>query len=213
MKGFRSIVDCGMAVLMFLLLTFPWTGSEIHEVVGLIMAALFVIHLVRNRRWWKALLKGRWTAYRIIWTGADLALCVDMALLAITGISMAGDILPRHLIPIPRETAQGIHIVAGYLAFLLMSFHAGLHLQSLFRKIRKGKGWILLLLALCAGGIWSFFHNHFDLYLTGRAHFVFVDGNTPVALYEAELFLIAVLPLSAAFLVQTYLTGSKKGKP
>ncbi len=205
----QLIMDLGMSICMFVLLTSPATGMRIHEYVGAMMTILFVLHLIRNRRWWKALPKGRRTGYRLMWTIADLLLCVLMALLVITGISMARYVLPRHLLPIPRQTASAIHLVAGYLGFLVMSFHVGLHLQKFYRKIFSSKPLTVLAAALCAAGVWSFVHNHFGLYITGGSHFVFIDESTPAALYEAELFLVAFLSATMANRLQGLLLRNR----
>ncbi|MBR1814452.1 MAG: hypothetical protein IJ773_11585 [Lachnospiraceae bacterium] len=88
-KNARWIVDIGMVILLPLLMAYSLIGEAFHEIVGTVMLALFLIHLVQNRKWLIAIPKGRYNARRIFQTVLDLLLLVFMILQPITGILMS----------------------------------------------------------------------------------------------------------------------------
>ena len=50
-KRIRLLVDIGMVILLPLLMAYSLIGEKFHEMIGTVMAVLFVIHLIQNRKW------------------------------------------------------------------------------------------------------------------------------------------------------------------
>ena len=53
MKAFKIIVDILLFVVTFLLVNMEITGHLIHEILGIAMAILLLIHIVTNWNWIK----------------------------------------------------------------------------------------------------------------------------------------------------------------
>ena len=85
-KKVKKLVDMLMALLYILLLGYVFTGGEFHEIAGIVFVALVVIHNLLNIRWYKAIKSGSYHKKRKLITTLNIALIVDVAAIAITGI-------------------------------------------------------------------------------------------------------------------------------
>ena len=83
----RRIIDIGMTVLLLLQMAYQVMGEAAHEWLGMSMAALVIAHQILNRRWYGAMLKGKYTAYRVISTCVNVLLLASFALTAFCGMT------------------------------------------------------------------------------------------------------------------------------
>ena len=215
-KKIRIVVDCGMVLLLPLLMAYSLVGEAAHEYLGIEMFLLFAAHHILNAAWWKHLLRGRYTPLRIFGTAVNLALAIIMLALPISGM-----ILSRHVFRFLHlggaAAARTVHLLASYWGLVLMSVHAGMHgsmISGMLRKkfnIRRSSTagmWTLrliaVLLAIC--GIYAFAKHKISSYLFLRTQFVFVDFSQPVALvlldYLAIIAFFAVAGYYASALVR-----------
>ena len=215
-KKIRIVVDCGMVLLLPLLMAYSLVGEAAHEYLGIGMFLLFAAHHILNTAWWKHLLRGRYTPLRIFGTAVNLALAIIMLALPISGM-----ILSRHVFRFLHlggaAAARTVHLLASYWGLVLMSVHAGMHgsmISGMLRKkfnIRRSSTagmWTLrliaVLLAIC--GIYAFAKHKISSYLFLRTQFVFVDFSQPVALvlldYLAIIAFFAVAGYYASALVR-----------
>ena len=125
-KHIRILVDCGMVLLLPLLMAYSLVGEAAHEYLGIGMFLLFVAHHILNIAWWKHIFRGKYTLLRILGTVINLALAIIMLALPISGM-----ILSRHVFLFLHfggaSTARTVHLLASYWGLVLMSFHAGMH--------------------------------------------------------------------------------------
>ena len=77
-KKSRRTLDLGMTVLMILVMSYQATGNLFHELAGVLLLLLFLCHNIMNRRWYRALLKGRYAGYRSMLTAVNLLTLVSM---------------------------------------------------------------------------------------------------------------------------------------
>lgn len=63
-NSLRRAIDIGMTVLLLLQMAYQVTGEAAHEWLGMAMTALVIVHQILNRRWYGAMLKGKYNAYR-----------------------------------------------------------------------------------------------------------------------------------------------------
>ena len=64
----KIVIDIAMTAALLLLMTYERIGQAAHEWIGIGIFVLFVIHHVLNGKWSKSLLKGKYTALRIMQT-------------------------------------------------------------------------------------------------------------------------------------------------
>lgn len=190
--GWKRALDGLMVLLLPLLMAYSLVGEEAHEWLGAAIFLLFLGHHGLNRRWYPALLKGRWTAARIFQAAVNALL-----FLAVLELMASGVMLSRHVFFfLPRrggqELARTLHMLSSYWGFCLMGLHLGLHWRMVMGWAGKLAGkpsavrtMVLRAAGLLAAGygVYAFFKREVWLYLFLRSHFVFFDFNEALALY------------------------------
>ena len=185
-------VDVLMTVALLFLMTYNMLGDAFHEWLGAGMLVLFLLHHILNFKWSRAIFRGKYTAYRVLQTVLVLAI-----LLTMLGSLVSGIILSRHVfiflgIDGGRSFARTLHLVCAYWNLVLLSFHLGLHWNSMMAMAKKASGkpsairtWVLRILAfIVAGyGVVAFVNRDIGSYMTLWTQFVFFD-------YEELLFLL-----------------------
>ena len=184
-KKIRILVDCGMVLLLPLLMAYSLVGETAHEYLGIGMFLLFVIHHILNIAWWKNLLRGKYTPIRIVGTVLNFVLVIIMLALPISGM-----ILSRHVFRFQHfggaATARTVHLMASYWGLVLMSFHAGMHVQMiagrylLNKKSNFKKSILVLNVFFAVLGIIAFKRKNIWMYLFLQSQFVFIDFSQPV---------------------------------
>ncbi len=64
----KIAVDIAMTAVLLLLMTYELIGQVSHELLGIIMFVLFILHHILNSRWIKNLIRGEYTALRTLQT-------------------------------------------------------------------------------------------------------------------------------------------------
>lgn len=198
----RVWIDFAMCVVMFALMSSQYTGMDNHEIAGALMIALSIVHHALNFRWYTALGKGKHSGRRALMTATDLVLLADLLVMAVSGIGMSQTVFRFLNFQMKRELAISLHLVSGYLGFLLMGFHFGLHWSVILGMLRKtfhiaasSKTRTLALRILAAAavgyGVYALIKQRFFTYITLQAHFVMFDFSEFAVLYELELLAIA----------------------
>ena len=202
-KHIRILVDCGMVLLLPLLMAYSLVGEAAHEYLGIGMFLLFVAHHILNIAWWKHIFRGKYTLLRVLGTVINLALAIIMLALPISGMILSRQVF-RFLNFGGASTARTVHLLASYWGLVLMSLHAGMHGNVMMGMIRKSinprqpskiKIWslriIVVLLAIC--GIHAFVKNEIISYLFLRTQFVFIDFSQPVVWVLMDYLFVSIL--------------------
>ena len=142
-KKSRRTLDLGMTVLMILVMSHQATGNLFHELAGVLLLLLFLCHNIMNRRWYRALLKGRYAGYRSMLTAVNLLTLVSMLAAMGTGIYLSQDIFAPLLGMREAYLIRPFHVAAGSWGTILVSVHGGMHIRLPFwgkTKAGAGKG-------------------------------------------------------------------------
>ena len=183
-------VDIVLTVLLLCLMSYQVTGETLHEWIGIGMTAVLIIHHILNVKWYAALFKGKYNAYRIITTIINTLLLASIALTAFCGMSMS-----NHAVPFLYGMANIVftrttHLALSFWSFILMGLHLGFHLPAMTAKVKPGKAWKVVLsvfFSILAGiGLWLFIRNGIHEYITFRTHFAFFDYDKAAALVFLE---------------------------
>ena len=134
----KPIIDILMTFALLLLMSYELLGSTAHEVVGVAMFVLFVVHHALNINWAKHLAKGRQTPIRIFQNILVLFVLISFVCSIVSGV-----IVSRHLFAFlnikSTYAANRIHMLSAYWGFIFMSLHLGLHFNMILLMIKKKK--------------------------------------------------------------------------
>jgi len=184
----KLFIDISMTIAMLLLMTYGMVGEELHEWLGIGIFALFLIHHILNRRWYRTIGRGRYTPIRIVQT-----LLVGLIFLCVAGLMVSGIILSRYVfaaLPIRGgyEIAEKLHILCSYWGFVLMGLHLGFYWNRVLavagmhlKPNQLCKNCLRCLAFVIAGyGMMVFFRRDIGIYLLLKSHFVFFDYSESV---------------------------------
>lgn len=128
-----------MTVLMLIGMAYYITGNMIHEVVGVVVLVLFIVHTFLNRRWYKAIFKGKYNVRRILQIGINLLFLVTMVLMMISAVLISSDLFP--FIPVNNDMMlRQVHVQTAYWVFIIMAVHIGLSWGMIINSVRRMTG-------------------------------------------------------------------------
>ena len=176
----KRIVDAVLTVLLLFLMAIQVTGNVLHEWLGIGMTVTLILHHILNRKWYKAVFKGKYTPYRIALTAVNTLMLAAIALTALSGMSMSGHAVPFMYGLINVMTARTLHLAMSYWSFILMGVHIGLHIKAMTAKMPdKGKiVFKVILTGVSGAGLWLFLKSGIVNYITLTTHFAFLDYTT-----------------------------------
>ena len=215
----KMLVDVCITVLLLCLMAYQVTGEALHEWFGIGMTVLLILHHLLNIRWYAALFKGKYNAYRTLTTIVNTLLLASIALTAVCGMSLSSQAVPFLYGFLPVSFARRFHLAMSFWSFALMGLHLGLHLPAMTARIKPGKGAkaVLICVFTCAAGVGLgfFLRNGVLDYLFFRTPFAFFDYDKPgvyVFLENlAELFFFAFLGANTVRLFRSF-RQTKEGK-
>ena len=205
MKMWRLAVNICLTAALLCLMPYSRIGEQNHEILGVAMFALFIVHHILNRKWLGALAKGRYGALRICQTALVFLLVFSVMASVVSGI-----IVSNHLFyPLTSgvdygifELAKGVHMVSAHANYVLMSLHLGLHWGAIAAAARGSKKeitsvpnrilWVAAA-AIALYGAYAFVKRHIGDYLLLRAHFLLLDAAEPLAFFFLDYLAIMVL--------------------
>ena len=205
----KRAVDAAMTVVLLSLMAYQVTGEAAHEWCGVGMTALVIAHQVLNRRWYDALFKGKYNAYRTAATALDLALLLSVTLTAFCGMSMSGHAVPFLYGVAPIAFVRQTHLSMTHWPFVLMGLHLGVHLPTIAAKLgKRAKTAFTVAFVFAAGvGLLLFLRSGMTDYLLFRVPFAFMDYDKAAWLVFLENLLML---LFWAFLGAAYALLLKK---
>ena len=201
---FKICVDIMMTAALYACMAYMLIGEEAHEWIGSGLALLFVLHNALNRKWYAALLTGRYTPLRAFQTAVNLLCLASMAAAAVSGAAMS-----RYIYDIPflsggASLARTVHMLAAYWGYCFISLHLGLHWSMMLGMMKNAAApqraprWITPLLrtagaaAALLGAHALMRHSLLD-YMFLRNQFVFFDTERPLCLFFLDYAAIMAL--------------------
>lgn len=186
----KPITDILLTLALLFLMTYELLGSMAHEVIGVIMFVLFIIHHILNINWAKSLFKGKQTLIRIFQN-----IIVFLVLISFIGSVVSGIIISRHLFVFLSfkhiALANRLHMLSAYWGFVFMSLHLGMHFNTISLMIKKKKDFSkraklvfkILCVLLFVYGVFAFFKRDLLGYLLLKNQFFFLDNNEFLPFY------------------------------
>ena len=135
----KLALDVLMLSLILVEFAYGLTGSTIHELLGLSLLGLFLVHGGWNWAWFRVLFKGRYTTLRRVNLAVNTLLLTSALVMLASGI-VNSDLLFQatdiELDWIPRE----IHTTSANWFLILMAAHLGLHWKLVMNEAGRIAG-------------------------------------------------------------------------
>ena len=189
-QSFKYIIDTFMTLALLCLMEYQVTGEALHEWIGIGMTTILIVHHILNIKWYGAMFKGKYNAFRIISTVTNTLLLASIALTAFCGMSMSNHAVPFLYGMSGMVFARTAHLALSFWSFILMGFHLGLHLPAITAKVKPNKAvkivCTVLFAALAGVGLWLFLKNGIPDYIFFKTHFAFLDYDKAALLVFLE---------------------------
>ena len=193
----RRTLDIAMAVLTLVLMGGNGLfNGLVHEILGVVLFVLWIVHVIWNRAWIKGVLKGKYNALRIVRTVINAGVIVCVLFLIISGVMLSNHVFAWLGIESGASFARTAHMLASHWYLVLVSLHIGLHL-SLFIRGKVATG---ITLALAAYGIYAFAARGLWKYLALQQPFFFLDLERGYLLFALDYIAIMALFAMAMYL-------------
>lgn len=140
MKNKKIILDIIMFILMILLMNLLFTGIVLHEIIGLLVFILFIVHKYFNFKWIKTITKSIFSGNNInnkikLRYVIDLLLFIDITMIIISGIIISQVIFVG--ISNPSIIWSNLHHLFAALGLIIIIIHTLLHyleMKAIFKK-------------------------------------------------------------------------------
>lgn len=139
MKAFKMVIDCIMIIIFSILLSLMNTGLLWHEIVGMVLLAIVVVHLAINRKQTAVLLKAffKSTVKAKVLFIVDIALSACFILTIASGILVSKELFPALGYATPAVLVS-FHTTIPYITMIVTGVHLGLHIpifSAVFKKM------------------------------------------------------------------------------
>lgn len=211
----RIFLDLVVLILFLLTMSFQFFPKILHEVLGILMLAAAVFHLIGNRLWFSSLLRGKWNFRRGMSVVINCLLIVNVVIILATGMMISNHLFKGFFgIYLQRNMmVHQLHVSLPYFLLILIGLHLGLHWASLWHRFTNWNHWhlqslkyqvgcYLMMAILIVGGVYgSFMHQVGDRL---RLKHLFVTAATQAPLGMFILMLLSIIGMYAvvSFMIQ-----------
>lgn len=177
----KIIFDFIMMILLVASYAYQATGNFYHELIGVAVIILFIIHQLLNIKWFKNLRIGTYSIHRTVNTFINFILIISFIIMLINSVIVSQDLF-KFLNLSGSLFDTKIHIIFAQILLLSVGIHLGLHADMIFgiikkkRKLPKPVYYIIFLLfsiiSIC-GVVFSF---NFDIWqkISGQQIFSYI---------------------------------------
>ena len=137
MRVFKIFIDILLLIDTFVLVNMDITGHLIHEILGISMAILLLIHIVTNWNWIKNVTKN----FKKVNKKTKIMYIVNILTMIIYfGAILFGIIISHELFKFETSSNYKFvitHVIFGRLAIIVMLMHIGMHLNRILKKVKN----------------------------------------------------------------------------
>ena len=199
----RITVDALMLFIMLLQMSYSIAGELLHEILGISLFALFVLHHILSFNFSRALVKSRKTPEKIMKTAVDILLTADILIMMFSAVVVSKHLFKFLGITTLSDFGRTAHLLGSYWGFALMCIHLGFHLDFLFHGVMKNKqkkkAFTAVMLLLAAAGLIIFIRDGIYKYMLLINRFVFFDTAGGLPLFLLKYALVAAMFTCAGY--------------
>lgn len=216
----KIATDVIMTVLFLCMMAYHITGNKLHEWLGIILFALFILHHILNIKWYKGIFKGKYSAVRILSTILNFSLFAAMIGMMISGVMLSREVF-GFLNLRAGMFGRRLHMISTAWGYILISAHLGMHwgmvIGRINKKIRTHKRAIetmsrILVLMTAIYGIYAFNARQIADRLFLLIEYAFFDFQEPALFFFADYIAILVLFAFITYYLSKIMKIKKSGK-
>lgn len=212
----RLPLDIMMTLVSIVLMggNYLFPADIVHEILGVALFVLWAIHIFLNRRWYAslaqasksitstnandrraygAIFKGKYNPYRIMQTVINCCILICTIILMISGIILSNHLFTFLNIQSGLGFARIAHLLSSHWYYLFMSLHIGLHMGRLFQNVAAKIFPRIILVLVCAYGLYAFIARGVWKYLVLKQQFFFFDLERGYILFAMDYISIIIL--------------------
>ena len=210
------IIDAALLVMFIAELSFYYLPKYLHEVLGVAMVIIILVHFAINGRRFIGQFK-KLTPQKFFSIEVDVALGLCALVILLTGLCMSNYLFPDLASSLVRRnmTIHNLHKSAPYIMSVLIGMHIGLHWREIFQKVsrllraekffRRWKNFFkAMILILAAFGVLGLRLNNFLDRILMKHVFATQATNLP-----APLFIFLLIGSVILFAVITSIVADK----
>lgn len=174
----KIIVDILLFIFMLAEFSRVYLPPEIHEIIGICLIVLVIVHLILNGKYIRAIPKGKYNAKRTVMLIVNAGFFISFVLTTVFGVLSSQNVLS--FINMGDLTTVYLHKIFAYLSLVLMGLHLGINLGAMIDKIEEKvgkKALYLVFIVIILFGIYSFVDVDFFNHLIGNYGFSMASGN------------------------------------
>ena len=188
------IVDILLFILMIIEYSRLYINSTVHEIIGIGLIILIILHIYLNRNYFKSIKKGKYNFKR------SFKLVINITFLIVFILTCIFGILSSQFLSIGSLTTIYLHKIFAYLSVLLLGLHLSTNINPLMAKIPYKK---IIFPIFIIFGIYSLIQVDFWNHLTGRYGFSITTGNILInSIYYIGIVLMIIALLNLDKLTQ-----------
>lgn len=139
MKKFKILIDILLFIITILLFNIGLIGNLNHEILGMTIGILIIIHIILNFKWIKQVTKN----FKKVNRKTKVMYVIDILIMLIyLGSIICGILISDQIFNFQMSSNLVLvllHLTLGRLAIIVMFIHLGLHLDRAFTKIKSKK--------------------------------------------------------------------------
>lgn len=139
MRIFKIIIDVLLLINTLLLTSLDYFGTLGHEVLGISMGILIIIHIITNWNWIKNVSKN----FSKVNKKTKVMYIINiLTMIVYLGAVIFGIMISREIFKLKTNSNYNFivtHNICGRLAIIVMFIHVGMHLDIIFNKIENRK--------------------------------------------------------------------------
>ena len=207
----RMTIDITMTILSIILMggNYLFPADLVHEILGVGLFFLWVVHIILNRRWYGAIFRGKYNPYRVMQTVINCCILICTIFLIISGIILSNHIFTFLNIQGGLGFARIAHLLASHWYYLFMSLHIGLHVGRLFQNVTEKIIPRILLALACIYGLYAFIARGVWKYLILQQQFFFFDFERGYVLFALDYISIIILFATISHLIASRLKKNR----
>ena len=194
MNSKKIIVDILLFILIIIEYSRLYINPTVHEIIGIGLIILIILHIYLNRNYFKSIKKGKYNFKR------SFKLVINITFLIVFILTCIFGIFSSQFLSIGSLTTIYLHKIFAYLSVILLGLHLSFNINPLIAKIPYKK---IIFPIFIIFGIYSLIQVDFWNHLTGRYGFSMLSGNIAInSIYYIGIVLMIIVLLNLDKLTQ-----------